>query len=313
MVTAESTASKLAKAAETGVQTTSRQDALSAMLDSYKREVARALPRGWDAERFLRALQTLVRATPKLLDPSLDKVTLLAYLMRTAQLGLTPGIHTHPVPFSNHGKLEVQFIMGYKGAAELIRRSGYIEKITTAVVREDDIFKVELGSEPRVTHVPSLAGDERPLAHVYSLVWFKDSKDWDVEVMSRQQVDSIMRRAKGSGKCVEKDGVWTAEYGPWATDYDEMARKTVLMRHSKRLPMSDEDRRAFDNDEIVQRSIEPDMLSVPDTSEFADFAAESSALTVACVGCGHSIELTADATADDIKDVRCPECGGEVA
>lgn len=232
-------------------------DRLVKLTEPYKREVARALPKGWNAERFLRILQTVCRQNPALLES--DPITLIAGMMQLAQLGLTPGVNGFLVPFRNHGKREVQVIIGYKGAVELVRRSGYIEKITTAVVRDGDDFSIELGSEPRVRHIPLLATvDDRPATHYYAIAWYQKTGEWDVEVMDRSQVDLIRARSKAG------------DSGPWATDYDEMARKTVLLRLAKRLPMSDEDRRALDSDESVKRSIEPSMLDVPDTIERVD-------------------------------------------
>ena len=55
--------------------------------------------------------------------------------------------------------------------------------------------------------------------------------------MSKDEVDSIRKRSKSSGN------------GPWVTDYDEMAKKTVFRRLSKWLPQSPEMQKAFDIDD----------------------------------------------------------------
>jgi recombination protein RecT len=46
--------------------------------------------------------------------------------------------------------------------------------------------------------------------------------------MSKREVDEIRARSKSGGS------------GPWVTDYEEMAKKSVFRRHSKVLPMSAE-------------------------------------------------------------------------
>jgi recombination protein RecT len=46
------------------------------------------------------------------------------------------------------------------------------------------------------------------------------------EFMDVDQINAIRQRSR-SGKS-----------GPWVSDFDEMAKKTVVRRHSKRLPMS---------------------------------------------------------------------------
>jgi recombination protein RecT len=57
------------------------------------------------------------------------------------------------------------------------------------------------------------------------------------EVMSRSEIDGIRSRSKSSGS------------GPWVTDYPEMARKTVLRRLCKYLPMSSELASAMESEE----------------------------------------------------------------
>jgi recombination protein RecT len=54
--------------------------------------------------------------------------------------------------------------------------------------------------------------------------------------MSKKDVDAIRARSKASGS------------GPWVTDYVEMARKTVLKRACKYLPMAIEINDALDQD-----------------------------------------------------------------
>jgi recombination protein RecT len=258
------------------------RDRLQALTEPYKREVARALPEGWSAERFIRGLQTVCRQTPTLMES--DPVTLIAGFMQLAQLGLTPGVNGYLVPFRNHGRREVQVIIGYKGAAELVRRSGYIEKLTTAVVREGDVFDWELGTTPYIKHRPLEESVEaRPASHYYAIAWYKETGVFDFEVMDVSQTDKIRARSKAG------------ESGPWSTDYDEMARKTVLLRLAKRLPMSDEDRRAFDQDGTVKRTIDPSMLDVPDSSERKDVfevedAPETEVLEVIDVTTGEVVE-----------------------
>ncbi len=66
------------------------------------------------------------------------------------------------------------------------------------------------------------------MTHVYSVVYLKDCANPSVDVMSKREVDEIRQRSK------------TGKSGPWVTDYEEMAKKTVFRRHAKVLPMSAE-------------------------------------------------------------------------
>jgi recombinational DNA repair protein RecT len=55
--------------------------------------------------------------------------------------------------------------------------------------------------------------------------------------MTRDEVEAIRKRSR------------SANNGPWATDFDEMAKKTVFRRASKWIELSSEIRDAFDNDD----------------------------------------------------------------
>ena len=56
------------------------------------------------------------------------------------------------------------------------------------------------------------------------------------EVMNKDDIDSIRRRSKAGSS------------GPWVTDYNEMAKKTVFRRATKWLPLSAEIIDAFERD-----------------------------------------------------------------
>jgi recombination protein RecT len=58
--------------------------------------------------------------------------------------------------------------------------------------------------------------------------------------MWRHEVDAIKKRSKAS------------QYGPWVSDYPEMARKTVVRRLSKYLPMSVDLAKAFDHEDAQE-------------------------------------------------------------
>ena len=75
-----------------------------------------------------------------------------------------------------------------------------------------------------------------------------------IEVMSYDEIEAVRSRSKA------------AKSGPWVTDWEEMARKTVVRRGSKYLPLSIESQRAIAQDETIKTAIEPDMQDVIDVS-----------------------------------------------
>jgi recombination protein RecT len=99
---------------------------------------------------------------------------------------------------------------------------------------------VEEGTERKIVHKPNYTKDRGDLVCVYAVFKTKDG-NVDFEVMSIDEVDAIRMRSKASSS------------GPWVTDYEEMAKKTVMRRLLKRAPMSIElaSAVAFDNNAAV--------------------------------------------------------------
>lgn len=201
-----------------------------------------ALPKHLDAKRMLRIAMTEVQRTPKLLD--CEPRSLLGAVLTSAQLGLEPGVqgHSYLVPFGR----TVTLIVGYRGLLDLCRRSGQVGPVTAEVVRVGDIFEYEGGSSPSIKHIPGYLR-QPPVERgdrvcVFACATLKDG-GVQIEVMSIQEVEAIRERSRA------------AKSGPWVTDWEEMAKKTVFRRLSKWLPSSIELQRAVSLDEMAEREI----------------------------------------------------------
>ena len=110
------------------------------------------------------------------------------------------------------------------GIMKLVRNSGEISTWSVQAVYENDTFDFCLGDEEHITHKPALANRGKLIA-VYSIVTMKDGEK-SREVMSVEDVNQIRARSR------------SGQSGPWVSDFAEMAKKTVVRRHSKRLPLS---------------------------------------------------------------------------
>jgi recombination protein RecT len=91
-------------------------------------------------------------------------------------------------------------------------------------VKERDEFDYQLGDEEKIVHKPALSNRGKTVA-AYSIVKLK-SGDVSREYMPVDEIEAIRRRGR------------SPDEGPWVTDFDEMARKTVFRRHYKKLPKS---------------------------------------------------------------------------
>lgn len=215
------------------------------LIESQKDQIARALPRHLDADRLTRIALTEVRRTPKLAD--CDASTLLGAVMMCAQTGLEPGPlgHCYLVPYGR----ECTWILGYKGIIQLARRSGEIETIIARTVHENDDFDFAYGDDEHIRHRPTLDGERGPAVAVYGVARYL-SGGKTLWVMSR---DDIEKRRGRSAAAKNKSG-------PWETDWDAMARKTVIRAMAPFLPLTIEAAEAVASDERTIR-FDPDIAA----------------------------------------------------
>jgi recombination protein RecT len=222
--------------------------------DNIKRQMALALPRHMTADRLARIALTEVRKNPKLGDA--DQGSFLGAIMQCAQLGLEPGGalgHCYLLPFDNRrkGVTEVQFIVGYKGMLDLARRSGQIVSIEARVVHEADEFRVTLGLHSDMVHVPAWdKADRGPLRFVYAVAHLKDGGT-QFEVMSRAEIEKIRNESQGYKTAIK----YGKTDSPWIGAFEEMAKKTVIRRLFKYLPVSIELATAVSLDERVDMNL----------------------------------------------------------
>lgn len=214
-----------------------------------KAQLALALPKHMTADRLARIALTEVRKVPAL--GRCDQASFLGAIMQCAQLGLEPGGalgHAYLLPFQNRKKgiTEVQFIVGYRGMIDLARRSGQILSLEARAVYAADRFHVALGLNPDLTHEPDWEADDRgPLRFVYAVAKLKDGGT-QFEVMSRAEIERVRAKSKAG------------QEGPWVDHYEEMAKKTVIRRLFKYLPVSIELASAVEQDERVDLDMPQD-------------------------------------------------------
>jgi len=211
--------------------------------ETFKAQLAMALPKFFDTDRFVRAAISEFRLNPALQECSVPSV--LGFFMQAAMCGLEPASvlgQCYPVPFNNKktNAKECQFIIGYRGMATIARRSGEVLSIDAQIVHELDDFTLVYGIEQSLIHVPYLDGDPGAMRGAYCVVRFKDGS-YQFRYMPKSEIDSHRRRSKASGS------------GPWVTDYEEMAKKTVFRSLFKWLPISMEEASAVASDETAAK------------------------------------------------------------
>lgn len=213
---------------------TKRLGTLAQLLESKKASLAQVLPKHLSPERLVKIAISACSKNPALLNCTPESVYLA--VSQSAQLGLEPGGvlgGAYLVPYKN----TCQLIVGYRGLIDLARRSGQIASIEAHVVRDGDEFALEFGLTPKLMHRPRLdGGAPGPMKFAYAIARLRDGST-QYEVMTKAEIDAIRARSRSSTS------------GPWVSDYDEMARKTVLRRLCKYLPLSTELASALDGEE----------------------------------------------------------------
>lgn len=226
-------------------------------IQSMQGEIAKALPSVITPERFTRMTLTALRTTPKLAQ--CDPMSFLAAMMSAAQLGLEPNTplgQAYLIPFKNNrqGTMDVQFQIGYKGLIDLAYRSGEVEVVQAQCVYENDEFECEYGLEPRLSHKPA-DGERGDLVKVYAMFRTK-SGGYGFEVMSVADINS---HAKKYSKAYSS--------GPWQSNFEEMAKKTVLKRVLKYAPLKSDFVKAVAQDSTIKHELSDDMFEVSDDGE----------------------------------------------
>jgi recombination protein RecT len=216
---------------------------LQAMAPEFKA----ALPAHVTVEKFTRVTQTAIQNNPALLDA--DRRSLFGAVVRLAQDGLLPDGHESAiVMFGN----KAQAMPMIAGVLKKIRQSGEVKKVSSQVVYENDHFVVKYGFDEDVEHTPPPLDKPRgkPIG-AYATAVLKDGSQL-LEVMSLEDIEKVrnVSRAKNNG--------------PWKDWWDQMARKTVMRRLSKRLPTStDIEEGLFGRDEtMAHKGAKPEMAVI---------------------------------------------------
>lgn len=231
MTALETTKESAPSVAALATATHDPKSSLRALLEKSKPSFAAVLPRHLTPDRLLKLAMAAVSKDTKLL--TCTQTSILQAVMTSAELGLEPNTPLglgYILPFRNAqtGQNEATFIVGFKGLVRLAYQSGEVESWYAETIYERDRYLVRLGSEPRLDHEPCMSGDRGGPVAFYSVVKFKGSAERAFLIMTKADIEKIRARSKQPN-------------GPaWSGSYDEMAKKTVMRRHSKVLPLSEE-------------------------------------------------------------------------
>lgn len=241
---------------------------LNTAINQSIKDLQRALPNGMSANRLARIALTTIRKNPKLADTNTQ--SFLGALFQSAQLGLEPDVNgeCYILPFNNYNSktkqwsLDAQFVIGYKGLVQLFYRAGK-GALQIQTVYKGDIFEYQLGTEEYIKHIPQ--GKSNESIAYYAVAKINGEKVF--KVMTKEQVlEHASHHSKSFNK---KEGDFMAS-SPWATSFDQMAMKTVLIQLMKTMPLSPQLQKAIQADETVKINISDDMAMEEDKTNWND-------------------------------------------
>ena len=238
---------------------TSKKNDITSLIKVMAPEIKKALPSVLTPERFTRMVLSAMSTNAKLKE--CEPYSFLGAMMTAAQLGVEPNTplgQAYLIPYKNHGRLECQFQLGYKGLIDLAYRSGEVSTIQAHTVYENDEFTYELGLEPKLHHVPA-SSNRGEATYFYAIFRTKDG-GYGFEVMSKADA---LEHAKKYSKSYDGSS------SPWKSNFEEMAKKTVLKKALKYAPLKSDFARGITADETIKTELNEDMYTVADTTEYA--------------------------------------------
>jgi recombination protein RecT len=234
---------------------------MQSYIKAMEGEIKKALPSVITLERFTRMVLSAISTNEKL--GSCTPSSFLGAMMSAAQLGLEPNTplgQAYILPYQNKGVLEAQFQLGYKGLIDLAYRSGEVELVQAQVVYANDEFKCEYGLEPKLSHVPADKDRGEPIK-VYAMFKTK-SGGYGFEVMS---MEDVKLHAKKYSKAYD------SSFSPWKTNFEEMAKKTVLKKCLKYAPLKSDFVKGVVQDGSIKNELSDDMYEVHDNVVEAEY------------------------------------------
>jgi len=178
------------------------------------------------ADKFL-ATAVKVASDYKLASCNVNSIIDACVTVAQLNLDLSPALsHAYIVPFKN----SVQLIVSDRGYIALLSRNGW--KVKSYIVHEDDYFDyVVNGFEETIKFTKNLDSENETFKYAVALAQSPDGTLY-VEIMNAKQIDKH-RRASSNQRGDKPTGVWA----DW---FDEMAKKTVIKKLVKKLPIGED-------------------------------------------------------------------------
>jgi phage RecT family recombinase len=197
---------------------------------------------GFDVERVKREISFAIQSVNRSAQlQKCSKESILQAVLNVANVGLTlnpAAKEAYLIPrYSSISRaLEVSLDPSYIGLVKLLTDTGSVKAMVCQIVYAGDQFDVDLANNlSPVVHRPQLSSAQRGnVVGVYALATLSDNTR-QVEWMDLAEIEGIRDRSE-TYKAFKNGKIQSCT---WASDFGEMARKTVIKRIYKYLPRTE--------------------------------------------------------------------------
>lgn len=208
-------------------------------MDSIVESAERNL--GARGQQFLTSILSFATSNPKIMECEPRSVYTACLTAATLDLPINQNLgFAYVIPYSNKGKMEAQFQMGYKGFIQLAIRTGKYLRLGANKVFEGQLTGLDdFSGEPifnfNAEHNETVVG---------YMAYFELTNGFrKASFMSLEKVEAHGKKYSQSYK---------KNFGPWKDDFEGMAKKTVLkLLLSKFAPLSTQLEEAIVHDQKV--------------------------------------------------------------
>ena len=236
-------------------------------------KAGKSISKHLNSDRAFMFMSVSVRNNPKLLECT--PMSIVSSLVAISLAGLDVASNeAYVVPYKNYktGKTYAIPITSYRGDIKNMYRfkvdnnTPLIKYIYVSEVREKDLFDVSGGSEVRIIHKPNYREDRGEVFAYYAIAKLHTGGEV-FSIMTKKEVEDYANKYSKS-----KDFRTKKLTGPWASEFDEMAKKTVIHKLKKLLPSSFintedyMDSELFDN-RVVEMTPDGNIIPIDDDLE----------------------------------------------
>lgn len=248
-------------------------------LAPMKAEFGNLLPSHITADKFAQVCITAIENNPALLQA--DRQSFKVACLNAATDGLLPDkregafvIFNTEIEVRQEGRAAVtkmkvplvQWMPMITGILKKAYQTDKVSSIAVEMVHKNDVYRRTAGDNAEIVHEPLDFGDRGEIVGGYAIIRMRDGGVYR-EVMDLAQIKSVQAVSKARSS------------GPWFTFWDEMAKKTILRRMLKRVPLSADVDRVLARDDVFYdmkaeaRSLAlnaPETKALPPSEMFGD-------------------------------------------